>query len=166
MVVNHNLMISWGLKVRTLPPCWDLLTWVGLGTPCEPAAKEFWLALPVLYCSITCTSKWKNDYGSCLPCFLLVNVTKSKKNYAYNNQNLTLMIVNHNLMISWGLKVGTLPPCRDLLTWVGLGTWDPCEPAAKDFWLALGVLYYSVTCTSIVCNSRIDFISTASIPGN
>ena len=26
---------------------------------------------------------------------------------------------------SWGLKVGTLPSRWDLLTWVGLGTWDP-----------------------------------------
>ena len=34
---NHILTISWGSKVGILPPCWDLLTWVGLGTPCEPA---------------------------------------------------------------------------------------------------------------------------------
>ena len=30
-------MISWGSKVGTLPPCWNLLAWVGLGTPCEQA---------------------------------------------------------------------------------------------------------------------------------
>ena len=45
--------------------------------------------------------------------------------FAWNNEDLTLMIVNHMSMVSWGSKVGTLPPCWDLLTWVGLGTWDP-----------------------------------------
>ena len=28
-------------------------------------------------------------------------------------------------MVCWGSKVGTLSPCWNLLTWVGLGTWDP-----------------------------------------
>ena len=32
MIINDIIMISWGSKVGTLPPCWDLLTWVGLGT--------------------------------------------------------------------------------------------------------------------------------------
>ena len=42
---------------------------------------------------------------------------------AWNNQDLTLMILNHILVIAWGLQVGTLSPCWDLLTWVG--TRDP-----------------------------------------
>ena len=32
MIVNHILMVSWGSKVRKLPPCWDLLIRLGLGT--------------------------------------------------------------------------------------------------------------------------------------
>ena len=31
MTINHIVMISWGSKVVTLSPCWDLLIWVGLG---------------------------------------------------------------------------------------------------------------------------------------
>ena len=31
MIINHILMVFWNSKVRTLPPCWDLLTWVDLG---------------------------------------------------------------------------------------------------------------------------------------
>ena len=30
-------------------------------------------------------------------------------------------------MMSWSSKVGTSPLCWDLLTWVGLGSWDPRE---------------------------------------
>ena len=33
-------MVSWGSKVGTLPPHWDLLPWVGLGTLCGPALSE------------------------------------------------------------------------------------------------------------------------------
>ena len=35
MINNHILMTSWGSKVTTLSPCWDLLAWVGISTPCE-----------------------------------------------------------------------------------------------------------------------------------
>jgi hypothetical protein len=45
--------------------------------------------------------------------------------FAWNNQDPTLMTFNHMLTITWGSQVGTLPPCWDLLTWVGLRTWDP-----------------------------------------
>ena len=37
IIFNHVLVITWGSQVGTLPPCWDLLTWVGLGTPCRLA---------------------------------------------------------------------------------------------------------------------------------
>ena len=33
--------------------------------------------------------------------------------------------VNHILMASLGSNVGTLLPSWDLLTWVGVGSWDP-----------------------------------------
>ena len=49
---------------------------------------------------------------------------KSHECFCINNQDPFLMIISHILMVSWGSKVGTLPPCWDLLTWVGLGTWD------------------------------------------
>jgi hypothetical protein len=39
-----------------------------------------------------------------------------------NNQDLTLKCIDDLLMLSRGSKVGTLPPCWDLLTWVRLGT--------------------------------------------
>ena len=42
---------------------------------------------------------------------------------ALSNQESTLMIISHILVVTRGSKVGTLPPCWDLLTWVGLG---PC----------------------------------------
>ena len=29
---SHTSMVSWGSKVGTLTPCWDLRTWVGIGT--------------------------------------------------------------------------------------------------------------------------------------
>ena len=37
---SHTLMGSWGSKVGTLPPWWDCLTWMGLGTPCERALRQ------------------------------------------------------------------------------------------------------------------------------
>ena len=37
MIINHILIVSWRSKVGTWSPCWDSLTWVGLGTPCERA---------------------------------------------------------------------------------------------------------------------------------
>ena len=45
------------------------------------------------------------------------------------------MIINHILMVIGGSKVGTLPPCWDLLTWVG--TWE-LRPHANRPW---GPLY-------------------------
>ena len=36
--------------------------------------------------------------------------------FASNNQDHNLMMINFILMVSWGSKVGTLPPCWDLLT--------------------------------------------------
>ena len=39
MNVHHIWLISWGSEVGTLPPCWDLLRWVGRGTLCELALK-------------------------------------------------------------------------------------------------------------------------------
>ena len=47
---------------------------------------------------------------------------KSREYLYINNKDLTLMIVNHFLMLSKGSKLGTLPPCWALLTRVGLGT--------------------------------------------
>ena len=47
--------------------------------------------------------------------------------FCINNQDPTLRMIGHILMISWGSKVGALPLCWDLLTWVGLKT--PCELA-------------------------------------
>ena len=49
--------------------------------------------------------------------------------FAWNNQDLPLMIINHVLMVFLGSNVGTFPPRWDLLTWVGLGT--PCEPTSS-----------------------------------
>jgi hypothetical protein len=42
----------------------------------------------------------------------------------WNKQDSLLMIMKCILMVSWCSKVGTLPRCWDLLTWVRLGTWD------------------------------------------
>ena len=53
--------------------------------------------------------------------------TQLSTQVAWNNQNPTIMIINHILMVSWGSKVETMLPCSDLLTWVGLGA--SCEPA-------------------------------------
>ena len=44
--------------------------------------------------------------------------------YFYIKSSRPSIIINHGRMVSWGSQVGTLPPCWDLLTWVGLGTWD------------------------------------------
>ena len=35
MIVKNILMVSRGSKAGTLPPCWDVLPWVGLRTLCE-----------------------------------------------------------------------------------------------------------------------------------
>ena len=67
---------------------------------------------------------------------LVVRVGSSKKTrpnsqhkscgiFAQSNQDLTLLIINYILMVAWVSKVGIVPPCWDLLTWLGLGTWDP-----------------------------------------
>ena len=37
MIVSHILAITWISQVGTSPPFWDLLTWLGVGTSCEPA---------------------------------------------------------------------------------------------------------------------------------
>ena len=43
---------------------------------------------------------------------------------AKNNPNPTIIMHAMFWMVSQGWEVGTLCPCWDLLTWVGLGTWD------------------------------------------
>ena len=43
--------------------------------------------------------------------------------FAWNTWDLTLMLINHILMVSWSLKVGTLPQCWDFGT--------SCGPAFK-----------------------------------
>jgi hypothetical protein len=52
---------------------------------------------------------------------------KSREFFLHKLIKIQLWIMNRNhiLMVFWVSKVGTLPPCWDLLTWVGLGTWDP-----------------------------------------
>jgi hypothetical protein len=42
--------------------------------------------------------------------------------FAQNNQDSTLMTINQFCAITWNSQVGTLAPCRDLLTWVRLRT--------------------------------------------
>ena len=72
----------------------------------------------------------KVKLGTCLESFV-EQKTKPKSQlkpydiWALNNQDPTLMIFDHILMVSWGSTVGTLPLCWDLLTWVGVWSWGP-----------------------------------------
>jgi hypothetical protein len=61
---------------------------------------------------------------------------------------MTLKIINHILIVSWGSKIGSLLGCWDLLTWVelgtwdlGLGSWDPIWTGPLAFQLSMNNIY-------------------------
>jgi hypothetical protein len=65
----------------------------------------------------TCVESWVKKGGATLNTSLAFFLHNIKK-------DLTLMIIRHILMVSRGSTFWTLPPCWDLLTLVGLGTWE------------------------------------------
>ena len=57
--------------------------------------------------------------------------------FAYNDQDPTLILINHIWMMSWSSTVGTLPPCRDLVTRSGPGTLGPVWTGPKNHFVRL-----------------------------
>jgi hypothetical protein len=79
--------------------------------------------------------------------------TNPGNNFTQNNKDQTWMIINHVLMIYWGSKVGAfMSACRDLLTWVGLGTWDPIWIGPK--WLGTWPNYVALRLFLVVGGGR------------
>ena len=73
----------------------------------------------------TWTSTWQTSFVEARSFCSIQLSTQVLRFSARNTQESTLMIVDHILTLSWGSKAETVPPCWDLLTWVGLGAWDP-----------------------------------------
>ena len=65
--------------------------------------------------------------------------------FAQDNQDPTIMIINHILMVSWGSKAGTLPPCWHLLSLPRVEGLRPHVNRPQDIHetLTLGYHYYS-----------------------
>ena len=76
--------------------------------------------------SMTWVSTWQHFWRWGLEFVLWVGLSK-KLNPIRTHKFEIFCTINQDLtlIIFWGSKVGTLPPCWDSLTWVGLGTWDP-----------------------------------------
>jgi hypothetical protein len=87
------------------------------------------------------TPFWEVRFGTCVKSWIEQKARpnsqyKSHEYFCIKNKDPTLMIINHISMVSRGSKVGTLRPCWDLLTWVGLGDpmWTDPHCYTRRFW--------------------------------
>ena len=122
MIFKHNLMVSWGSKVGTLPLCWDLLTRVDseLGTPCEPVlmARSHGVPSPMSQVWHGCLHTWQYflelRLGTCVES--LGSKTSLEDIFSLNNENATS--INF-----WGSNVGSLASMLELVNMCGTWSW-------------------------------------------
>ena len=124
--ISFNIMVNWNGKKKTKKTYtfWNIIklshNGVRAGSRGDPShMSQVWHGC----LSDNTFWRWSSD--------LVLRVGSSQKLgstlnpnplniFSWNNKDPTLMIVTNILVYSRGSKVETLPPCWDLLTWVGL----------------------------------------------
>jgi hypothetical protein len=122
-VLSPKSQVTWDPSVRSQPlRAWKLGLTTSLGV--LSPKSQVWHGCP------HANTFWRWGSGLVLgvgPRKKLDPTLKHKHHESYLHKVIKIqlfMIINHIFRISWGSKIGTLPPCWDLVTWVGLGTWD------------------------------------------